>query len=258
MKFLIEKFCKKPKLRNPILIEGLPGVGNVARIAVSYLASKLNAQLYLALYSYIFPNSVFVNEDSTIDLPKVEFYFWKNPKSKRDLLLVSGDYQPGSGEESYLLAEKILDIAQDLNVKEIITLGGFPVNRELTKIRIYGAVTDKNYIKEFSKFNVIFDGTNGVNLIIGAAGLLLGLGKLRGMRGISLLAETRSLEDSIGIRSSKELLVVLSKYLGLNISFKELDNEIRRIEKQRGESKRRKRKREKLPTFRLESPRYIG
>lgn len=258
MKFLVEKFCKKPKLRDPILIEGLPGVGNVARIAVSYLTSKLNAKLYLALYSYIFPNSVFVNEDSTIELPRVEFYFWKNPKGKRDLLLVSGDYQPGSGEESYLLAEKILDIAQDLKVREIITLGGFPVNRELNKIRIYGAVTDKSYIKEFSKFNVVFDGANGVNLIIGAAGLLLGLGKLRGMKGISLLAETKSFEGSIGIRSSRELLVVLGKYLGIKIPLKELDEEIKRIEKGKGsEPRRRRKKKEKLPLLR-ESPRYIG
>lgn len=258
MKFLIERFCKKPKLKNPILIEGLPGVGNVARIAISYLISKLNAKLYLALYSYIFPNSVFVNEDSTIELPRLEFYFWKNPKGDRDLLLVSGDYQPSSGEESYLLAEKILDIAQDLNVKEIITLGGFPVNRELSKVKIYGAVTDKSYIKEFSKLNVLFDSTNGVNLIIGAAGLLLGLGKLRGMKGISLLAETRGFGETIGMRSSRELLVVLTKYLGIDLPFKELDEEIRKIEQgTRIEQRGRRRKKERLPSLQ-EFQRYIG
>lgn len=254
MKFLIKKFEKEVKLNNPLLIEGLPGIGNVARIAVSYLINKLNAKPYLSIYSYISPNSVFVNEDATIELPKIDFYYYKNKKG-RDLVLVSGDYQPGREDYSYLLAEKILDIAEELSVKEIITLGGFPVIGELNKVKVYGAITTKEYIKDFSKLGVIFDGS-GVNLIIGAAGLLLGLGKLRGMKGISLLAETKTVPEYAGIKSSREILRILNDYLNLGLSLQDLDREIEKMESRRVERKKIRRRVGTEP--RTEEARYIG
>ncbi|MEM3745588.1 MAG: PAC2 family protein, partial [Candidatus Bathyarchaeia archaeon] len=36
----------RPKLTDPVLIEGLPGIGLVANIAVAYLIKKLNAKLF--------------------------------------------------------------------------------------------------------------------------------------------------------------------------------------------------------------------
>ncbi|MEM2820507.1 MAG: PAC2 family protein, partial [Candidatus Bathyarchaeia archaeon] len=37
---------ERPNLNNPILIEGLPGIGLVANITVAYLIKKLNAKLF--------------------------------------------------------------------------------------------------------------------------------------------------------------------------------------------------------------------
>jgi len=34
-------YLEKPKLNNPVLIEGLPGVGNIGRVAVGYLVEEL-------------------------------------------------------------------------------------------------------------------------------------------------------------------------------------------------------------------------
>ena len=42
---------KKPKLKNPIFIEGLPGVGNVGRIAAGYLVEELKAKKFAELWS---------------------------------------------------------------------------------------------------------------------------------------------------------------------------------------------------------------
>jgi len=36
-----EKFSKPLKLKNPILIEGLPGIGNVGKIAIDYIIDNL-------------------------------------------------------------------------------------------------------------------------------------------------------------------------------------------------------------------------
>ncbi len=40
----INQSGKKPKLNNPILIEGLPGIGNVGKVAVDFLIEELKAK----------------------------------------------------------------------------------------------------------------------------------------------------------------------------------------------------------------------
>ncbi len=40
----IVKYLEKPKLDNPIFIEGLPGVGNIGRVAAGYLVEDLKAK----------------------------------------------------------------------------------------------------------------------------------------------------------------------------------------------------------------------
>ena len=47
-----------PELDKPILIEGLPGVGNVGKIAADFLAEKLNAKRFATVYSDSFPPQV--------------------------------------------------------------------------------------------------------------------------------------------------------------------------------------------------------
>ena len=83
MKFNIKEF-KKPKLNSPILVEGLPGIGNVGKIAVDFVIDSLNAEKILEITSPNFPHSVFVNEENLIDLPKIELYYKKGKKN--DLL----------------------------------------------------------------------------------------------------------------------------------------------------------------------------
>ena len=50
------------KLKNPILIEGLPGIGNVGKIAVDFLIDQLKHKIMYTIYSTSFPHSVFVND----------------------------------------------------------------------------------------------------------------------------------------------------------------------------------------------------
>ena len=93
MEFITEKVGPTPKLKKPVLIEGLPGVGNVARIVVDYLILKTKAKKIFNIYSSYFPNTVFLTEDKLIEMPKAEVYYTKH--KKQDLILVIGDVQPG-------------------------------------------------------------------------------------------------------------------------------------------------------------------
>ena len=77
MSWKVKAFRKLPKLKNPVLIEGLPGIGNVGKVAVDFMIEDLNAEKCCDFSSYSLPPSVFVNEKSLVELPTIEMYYKK-------------------------------------------------------------------------------------------------------------------------------------------------------------------------------------
>ena len=142
----IDHFGKKPKLKNPILIEGLPGIGNVGKVAIDFIVDELNAKKLYEITSSTFPHSVFVNEDNLVELPKIEIFYKKFKHN--DILFLGGDVQPIDEVSSYEFSEKILDIVEDLHTKEIITLGGIGLPEIPRKPKVYCTGNNKNIIKK--------------------------------------------------------------------------------------------------------------
>ena len=70
----------KANLKNAILIEGLPGMGNVGKIAVDFLIDALDAKKVYEITSNRLPHCVFVNEENMVELPEIAvlFSFKKN------------------------------------------------------------------------------------------------------------------------------------------------------------------------------------
>jgi len=54
----VKHVAKIPKLKNPILIEGLPGIGNVGKLAVEHLIDSIGATKFAEIYSKDFPPQV--------------------------------------------------------------------------------------------------------------------------------------------------------------------------------------------------------
>lgn len=225
--FIITKTEKKPKLNNPILIEGLPGIGNVARIAVDFLVNKLHAKKYATIHSHYFPNSVFINDDKEVELPKVEVYYYKaKKKTERDLVLLIGDVQPAEESASYKFSKYLVDLAAELNVREIITLGGINTQFYIKKPAVFGAVTDKKLVEPLKKAGVRFD-REGSIIIVGAAGLMLSFGKFRNMKGFALLSETNNDPRTLGLSAAESILEILTKYLKMNIPLNDIRADIK-------------------------------
>ncbi len=222
---------KKPKLNNPILIEGLPGIGNVGKIVVDFMIDELKAKKLYDITSYTFPHSVFINEDNLVELPKIEIYYKK--KGKNDLLFLAGDVQPIDETSSYEFADKILDIMQQFKCKEIITLGGIGLADIPKKPKVYCTANSKAIIKKYKNGIKFHDKLYGVvGPIIGVTGLLLGLAKQRKIQAISFLAETYGHPVYLGIKGAREILNILNKNLKLKIKLGELDKEIKTIDKE--------------------------
>lgn len=226
-----ELFVKnQPKLNKPILIEGLPGIGNVGKIVVDFIIEELKAKKLMEFSSYTFPHSVFVNEKNLVELPKIEMFYKKNEKGS-DFLFLAGDVQPTEEVPSYEFSQMIIDIVKEYRGKEIITIGGIGLSEIPEVPKIYATANDKEFLKKFKKDTSLSNNLYGlVGPIIGVTGLLVGLSKKHGIPAICLLSETFGHPMYLGIKGAREILKILNKKFNLKLDLKKLDKEIKEIE----------------------------
>lgn len=230
MTWKINSTGKVPKLRNPIMIEGLPGIGNVGKITVDFIIDKLKAKKIYEIFSYTFPHSVFVNSDNLVELPKIEL-FYKKMTGRRDLLLLGGDVQPIDEVSCYEFSEKVLDLLGQFKGKELITLGGIGMQFVPKKPKVYCTGNSKSMIDKYKKGVSVHDKLHGiVGPIVGVSGVLLGLASKRDFRAIAFLAETYGHPMYLGVKGARETLKILDKKLNLKIDLKDLDKEIKELE----------------------------
>ena len=215
------KEVMKIELKNPVLVEGLPGLGMVGRIATRYLAKQLKAKKLAKLYSPHFPYYVLVNKKGSVRLLQGEFYFWKNETGENDFIFFTGDSQAQTIEGQYDVASCILDFAERNNVKVVVTIGGYRKEVKETP-KVVAASTSPELLKKALQAKAIASPAG--NPIVGTAGLLLGLARFRKIDAVCLLGETRGyLPDP---RAAKSVLEVLQKMLKVEVDLSGLDREI--------------------------------
>ncbi len=222
---------RRPTLEDPILIEGLPGIGNAGKIAVDFLVEKLKAKKLYNIFSYYLPHSVFVNEDNLVELPKIELYY-KKSRNGRDMLFLVGDTQPVDEPSCYAFCRKVLSVVSEYGCKEIMTLGGIGLKELNEDPRLYITGTSKEVIDKYSTKDIQRDLYGTVGPIVGVSGVLVALSRLKGQEGVTVLGETLAHPMFVGIKTSKVMLAYMSQVIGFRVSLKELDNEIEHLEKE--------------------------
>ncbi|MGB9676145.1 MAG: PAC2 family protein [Candidatus Bathyarchaeales archaeon] len=174
-----------PALDKPVFVQGLPGLGNVGKIAAELLIKFCGAKPFAEFYSPSFPDYVSVNAKGICRLPRYEFY--AAPMERNDFVIMTGDTQPSFEDvvAHYEVCGEILDFVEKLGCGFIVTVGGVPLAEE--KAQVYVAATSPRLAAEFmEKGAVIYS----KGRIVGAAGLTLALAKERNMDGICLLGAT--------------------------------------------------------------------
>ncbi|HVP27285.1 MAG TPA: PAC2 family protein [Candidatus Bathyarchaeia archaeon] len=182
-----------PHLKKPVFVQGLPGFGNVGKIAAHLLVKFCSAKLFAELYSSSFPDYVTANSKGICRLPRYEF--WAASVEKNDFVIMTGDTQPSFDDvvSHYALCSEVLDFVEKQNCNFIVTLGGIPITEE--KKQVYVAATSPRLALEFmEKGAVIYS----KGRIVGATGLLLALARERGLDGISLLGPTSGFQADRG------------------------------------------------------------
>jgi uncharacterized protein (TIGR00162 family) len=182
-----------PVLESPVFVQGLPGFGNVGKIAVHLLIKFCGAKPFAELYSPSFPDYVSVDSKGICHLPKYEFY--AAPMEKNDFIIMTGDTQPSIDDvvAHYEVCSEILDFVKKFGCNFLVTIGGVPTSEE--KTQVYVAATSPRLAMEFMEKGAIL---YSKGRIAGANGLMLGLAKEQGLEGICLLGATTGFKADRG------------------------------------------------------------
>jgi len=216
------------KLQNPILIEGLPGLGSVGKIVVNYLVRQLKAKIFARLYSPFFPYHVLVNKKGSVRLLRVDFYYWKNDAPNRnDIILLTGDSQAQTIEGQYEIATEILTFAEDHKVKKIFAIGGYGAPSHEAEPRVIGVATNSDLLKKLTAKRVYISPAG--NPIVGTAGLLVGLAKFKHIEAACLLGETAGYTPDP--KAARSVLKALLPVLGLKVALSDLTREVKKTGK---------------------------
>ena len=209
------------ELKNPVLIEGLPGLGLVGKIAIRYLIKQLKATKFAYLYSPHFPYFVLVNKKGSVRLLRGAFYYVKNPSDQNDIILFTGDSQSQTIEGQYDIAEKMLIFARKHNVGTIVTIGGYRME-STEKPKVIVAGTNQQILDQAINGGAVISPSGSP--IVGTAGLILGLARFKQINALCLLGETRGyLPDPLSARS---VIEVLNNMFNLNVNMAALNEEV--------------------------------
>ncbi|WP_435345526.1 proteasome assembly chaperone family protein [Haloarchaeobius sp. HRN-SO-5] len=207
------------ELSDPVFVEGLPGVGHVGKLAAEHILDQYEGTLVRRLYSHDLPPQVEVGDDGVAELTHLEFHAVET--EGRDLLVLTGDHQAQSNEGHYRLASAILDIAEEFDCTETYALGGIPTGELIDEYAVLGAATNADLVESLEDHDVEFREDEPAGGIVGVSGLLLGLGRRRGVEAACLMGETSGY--LVDPKSARAVLEVLEELLGMEVDYGSLE-----------------------------------
>jgi len=197
---------KKPQ--KPVIIQGFPGFGLIGTIATEFLIEHLKAELIGEFVYDELPPTAAIHKSELIK-PMAVYYAEKhNLVILHTILNVSG--------AEWLIGNKIIEMATDLDAKEVICIEGVasPPDAKNAKIFSFGnkrlAELGAEPLKE--------------SIIMGVTGAIL----LRFKEASCIFAETHSqLPDSM---AAAQVIKILDKYLSLTVDYAPLVEQAKEFE----------------------------
>lgn len=195
---------KKPK--KVTIIEGFPGFGLVGTIATGFLVEHLKCEKIGRHYFEEPPITLAIHDCVLVD-PIGIFY------NKKYNLVIVHSITPANNGLEWKAADIIMDLAEQLEAKEIITIEGVG-STETTECRAFHYATQQSTKTKLTQLG--YD-CLGEGIIVGVTSALL----LKSAIPLTcLFAETHSqLPDSKAAAKTVELL---DKYLNLNVDYEPL------------------------------------
>ena len=215
----------EPDIHEPVLVEGLPGVGHVGKLAVEHLLEEFDSELVRRVYSTHLPPQVSV-DDGVTQLACAEIH--SADVDGTDVLVLTGDHQAGDGVGHYGLAATVLDVAKQLGTRMVYTLGGVPTGELVEEYDVIGAVNTADRRDSLETAGIEFRDEEPAGGIVGVSGLLLGLGERRDLPAACLMGETSGY--LVDPKSAQAVLETLQELLGFEVDFSSLESRAEEME----------------------------
>ncbi|KUO42029.1 MAG: hypothetical protein APZ16_03535 [Candidatus Hadarchaeum yellowstonense] len=220
------RYLRRPRLKEPVLVAGLPGIANVGKLALEYLVHKLAAEKFLELYSDYFPEWV-IQDEGLVSPLKVDFFHCRPEGLKQDMILVTADAQAATSTGQYALTDDLLDVAARHGVKVVGSMAAYVVSAEERRVYgVVGAASDASLIKVLSQSGVRLL-NNGV--IVGMNGMIPVMASRRGMRGFCLLGVTEG--GVLDAGAAAAVLRSLATVLNFKLELKDLEQQAKKLAK---------------------------
>lgn len=207
-----------PPLEAPVLVEGLPGVGHVGKLAAEHLLEELDGELVRRVHAEHFPPQVTI-ENRLGRLAGAELHAVRTAGT--DLLVLTGDHQATDPRGHYRLTATFLDIAEGFGVDRLFAMGGVPTGELVDDYTVLGAATTEAVADDLATAGVEFREDEPAGGIVGVSGLLLGLGERRDLPAACLMGETSGY--LVDPKSARAVLRVLETLLGLEVDYASLE-----------------------------------
>lgn len=210
-------FEKEPSVKNPILIEGFPGIGLVGNIASQYIVNELKMTYLGAMSSRYFP-PLAVLLGGVVNMP-VRIY----EEPEKGLMVLTADI-PVHPLASFEIGREIVSWAQSINVRELICLAGITVMGD--EHRVFGAVSQMELLDRIKDKTELFE----IGTITGITGSIMNECRIKRMPAVCLLGETASAEPDP--RAAIAAIETLNRIYDLGVSTEKLSEQAEQIELQ--------------------------
>ncbi|QKQ98514.1 proteasome assembly chaperone family protein [Candidatus Nanohaloarchaea archaeon] len=207
---------------NPLFIEGLAGVGHIGRNSVSYIAEKMGARKIGEISSSHFPPYAIVSDEKTVQTIKNEIYELER-EDQQDIVFLEGNAQANNPEGHHEVADKVMDLVEQVGATEIVTVGGYGTGDVVEEPDVMGVTTEEELQEKYGEYDITFE--HDVEQVVGVSGLLLGLAQERGYEGICILGETPGflLSDP---KSTETVIKVIESIIDADLDFTDLDEKV--------------------------------
>ena len=209
------KIVLKQKPKNPVIIDGFPGFGLVGTISTEYLINELDAKLIGTIHAEDIPPMAAIHESKVVQ--PVGIYY-----DKKNNIIILHVMTNVKGLE-WDIGRLVLELAQKLEAKDIISIEGVGTPLPTTKSEAYYYASSDAGKKKFESFDLkpLKEG-----IILGVTATLILQGDNQKLSCI--FVETHSsLPDS---KAAAKAVEVLDKYLSLNIPYKPLLKQAEKFE----------------------------
>ncbi len=209
------KIVQKLKLKNPIVIEGFPGIGMIGTIASSFLADKLSMSLCGYFSSPHFPPIAAIHDYIPV-LPSRVYC-----SEKHNLVVVFSELVIPA-PLVIPLSEKIIEFAEENKAKAIYSFAGIASPQPDDKM--YAIASTAKLREQLKKqgFELVKEGATQ-----GVSGVLIAECAAARIPAVNLMAQTRAPLDP---RAAAKLIDKVAPLLGIEIDTKPLVSEAEKVE----------------------------